>query len=103
MTEQVTGLEDRLRANSDWLGASCVARWRDNGFLFAGRVEGARLVLSGIGGKVEPGETFQAAMRREFREETGCVLGPVLTPSSRRLTVRMYERVLPARSDPAPD
>jgi 8-oxo-dGTP pyrophosphatase MutT (NUDIX family) len=103
MTEQMTGLEDRLRADGDWLGASCVARWRDYGFLFAGRVEGARLVLSGIGGKVEPGETFQAAMRREFREETGCVLGPVLTPSSRRLTVRMYERVLPARSDPAPD
>lgn len=29
-------------------------------------------LLNGIGGHVEPGESPLAAMRREFREETGC-------------------------------
>ena len=67
-------LEDRLRQRGDWLGASCVPRWGDSGFLFAGRIEREVLVLSGIGGKVEPGESFMAAMLREFEEETGCQL-----------------------------
>jgi len=57
MTEQAP-VEERLRAVGDWLGASCVPRWRNIGFVFAGRVEKTRLILSGIGGKVEPGETF---------------------------------------------
>lgn len=30
--------------------------------------------LNGVGGKIEPGETAIAAMRREFREETGLQL-----------------------------
>lgn len=72
--------EDRLRASGDWLGASCVPRWRDAGFLFAAEVDGATVRLSGIGGKVEPGETFVGAMRREFAEETGCAIGRVVTP-----------------------
>lgn len=31
-------------------------------------------LLNGIGGRVEPGEASDAAMRREFREETGCTI-----------------------------
>ncbi len=52
------------------------------GFLFAperdwvalikkNRPEWAAGRLNGPGGKVEPGESWEAAMRREFREETG--------------------------------
>jgi 8-oxo-dGTP pyrophosphatase MutT (NUDIX family) len=72
--------EDRLRAAGDWLGASCVARWRDAGFVFAGEVRDDALLLSGVGGKVEPGETFGQAMRREFAEETGCAIGATVRP-----------------------
>jgi len=94
MTEDPT-LEERLHAAGDWLGASCVARWRDSGFVFAGRVEEARLILSGIGGKVEPGETFRAAMLREFSEETGCELGPVIAPLPRHLTAEARRIPIP--------
>jgi 8-oxo-dGTP pyrophosphatase MutT (NUDIX family) len=72
--------EERLRASGDWLGASCVPRLRDVGFVFAATLRDDALLLSGIGGKVEPGETFAQAMRREFAEETGCAIGPVVTP-----------------------
>lgn len=64
-------LENNLRAAGDWLGAALVVRWQDAGFLFAGKVNSDRLQLSGIGGKVEPGESFEQAVRREVREETG--------------------------------
>lgn len=64
-------LEDSLRANGDWLGASCVARFGDLGFVLAGKVTNDTLILSGIGGKVEVGETFREAALREFWEETG--------------------------------
>jgi 8-oxo-dGTP pyrophosphatase MutT (NUDIX family) len=71
------GLEGQLRRRGEWLAASCVPRWGNRGFLFAGRVDGDMLVLSGVGGKVESGETFAAAMVREFAEETGCRLKEV--------------------------
>src|SRR6266508_937396 len=93
--DQAATVEERLRADGDWLGASCVARWRDTGFLFAARVERTRLVLSGIGGKVEPGETFRTAMRRELREETGCELGPLLPPPPRHLTAEARRHPVP--------
>ncbi len=93
--DKAATVEERLRADGDWLGASCVARWRDTGFLFAARVERTRLVLSGIGGKVEPGETFRTAMLRELREETGCELGPLLTPPPRHLTAEARRHPVP--------
>lgn len=64
-------VEEFLRSRGDWLGASCVARYRDEGFLFAAAVRDTVLELSGIGGKVEPGERFRDAALREFEEETG--------------------------------
>lgn len=66
-------------------------------------VEGAPLRnrLNGIGGKVEDGEEFVAAMRREFREETGVdieeakwqVLGLMV---GKNWTVQMYRVEDPA-------
>jgi 8-oxo-dGTP pyrophosphatase MutT (NUDIX family) len=95
MTDQATQLEERLRAAGDWLGASCVARWGDRGFVFAGRVEEPRLILSGIGGKVEPGETFRTAVLREFLEETGCRLGPLVAAPPRHLTADAARHPVP--------
>jgi 8-oxo-dGTP pyrophosphatase MutT (NUDIX family) len=66
-------IEETLRARGDWLGASCVAGYHDHGFVLAAAVAERELILSGIGGKVEPGETFRAAALREFEEETGRV------------------------------
>jgi 8-oxo-dGTP pyrophosphatase MutT (NUDIX family) len=97
MPDLTASLEQRLRDRGDWLGASCVPRWGEAGFLFAGRVGRDVLTLSGIGGKVEPGESFEAAMLREFTEETGCRLGaPCRVDSPRHLTEL-------ARAEPVPD
>jgi len=68
-----TTVEQTLRERGDWLGASCVPQYRDRGLLFAGRISDGALVLTGIGGKVEPGETFREAVLREFAEEAGVV------------------------------
>jgi 8-oxo-dGTP pyrophosphatase MutT (NUDIX family) len=67
----VEEVEEFLRSRADWLGASCVARYRDEEFLFAAAVRDTVLELSGIGGKVESGESFRDAALREFEEETG--------------------------------
>lgn len=88
-------IEDRLRARGDWLGASCVPRFRDLGMLFAARFEGEHVVLSGIGGKVEKDETFLDAALREYHEEAGeaanidivPVVGEHLTPGADELPV----------------
>jgi 8-oxo-dGTP pyrophosphatase MutT (NUDIX family) len=64
-------IEEQLRDRGDWLGASCVCRYGDAGFLFPGELAGGTLTLSGLGGKVEPKESFRAAAERELVEETG--------------------------------
>lgn len=96
------GIEDRLRARGEWLGASCVPRWGTEGFLFAARVDGDALVLSGVGGKVEPGETFKAAMVREFEEETGCRLKEVCRVDAPRYLPDVAHADV-AHGEPIPD
>jgi 8-oxo-dGTP diphosphatase len=61
------------------------------------------------GGKVEPGESEQAALRREIREELGCELepGPLLLRHTHRypeleVELAFYAGVLPAGAVPAP-
>ena len=71
MTGRPSTLEERLRARGDWLGASCVPLVDETRFVFAARIDGDVVEISGVGGKVEPGETFRDAAEREFREETG--------------------------------
>lgn len=64
-------LIDALRARGDWLGASWLVWLQGEGFLFGGQHQGGSLVISAIGGKIEPGESFLEAALREFTEETG--------------------------------
>lgn len=63
------------------------------GYMFDNRMQVVALIrksrpawqrdrLNGIGGHVEPGESFDEAMRREFREETG-VDWPLWIPFAR--------------------
>ncbi|MFL6130965.1 MAG: NUDIX domain-containing protein [Mycobacteriales bacterium] len=89
-------IERRLRDRGDWLGASCVCRYRDLGFLLAGHVRDGALLLSGIGGKVEPQETFREAAVREFAEETGAELTIEEVPRPRHLTPEAAEIPVPA-------
>jgi 8-oxo-dGTP pyrophosphatase MutT (NUDIX family) len=62
-----------VRGEGAWLGASWLGRLRDEGFVFGAQLDGDALVVSAIGGKLDPGEGFLDAARREFREETGIV------------------------------
>jgi 8-oxo-dGTP pyrophosphatase MutT (NUDIX family) len=89
-------LEDRLRARGDWLGASCVPLLDGRRFVLAARIEGDAVQISGIGGKVEPGETFRDAAEREFREETGAEV--------RIVALRRRDHLgLPTHDVPVPD
>jgi len=88
-------LEDQLRARGDWLGASCIPLYRDAGFVFAAHVDHGAVEISGIGGKVDPGETFAGAAAREFQEETGIRVELVPISHGRRLG-------LPAEAFPIP-
>jgi 8-oxo-dGTP diphosphatase len=51
-------------------------------------------LLNGVGGKVEPGEDFATAMRREFYEETGVMC---------ETWVRFADVIIPNTNDPTYD
>jgi ADP-ribose pyrophosphatase YjhB (NUDIX family) len=78
----MTTLAQRLRAKGCWVGASWLPRMGDEGYLFGAGFDGSAVMLSAIGGKVEPGETFLQAARREYEEETG-TSPPTLIPRAR--------------------
>lgn len=79
-------LADRLRRSGNWLGSSWLPRVRREGYAFAAHVEGGLLILSGIGGRVEPGESFLTAALREYVEETGTE-APELIPHDQPLQI----------------
>lgn len=59
--------------------------------------------LNGVGGKLEPGESFIDAMVREFHEESGIVTGPgdwthFATLDAPRWKVAFFKAVLPLYS-----
>lgn len=74
-------LVHRLRGEGLWLGASWLPRSGDEGFVFGARDRDGVVTVSAIGGKVEPGETFLSAARREYREETGTP-SPAVRPAA---------------------
>lgn len=75
----------------------CAVLRREGTLLVARRPAGKK--LAGLwefpGGKIEPGETAEAALRRELREELGCEAGvlrrgPVILHEYPWCTVRMH-------------
>ena len=89
--------EQELRDNGHWVAASCLATFGDEGFVLAARIDGRALVVSGVGGKVEDGETFQQAVSREFREETGATVRLFEAGSTETLGERCVDVTVPGR------
>lgn len=58
-------------------------------------------LLNGIGGKIEPGEHPDDAMRREFREEAGvdCAWEKFLEASGEQYKLYCYRAVVPGLGD----
>lgn len=103
------GMQNAGMSTPPTLNVSAAVIERDDAFLLTRRADGAHLAGSWEfpGGKQEPGETLEAALVREIREELGCrvTVGPRLlttTHTYAELTVELHFYEARLHEDPVP-